>query len=715
MQQVLQTLKDGHVASANVPVPNVIAGHLLIATSKSLISSGTEKMLVDFGRAGLLGKVRQQPDKAKAVLSKIKTDGFKNTLDAVRSTLEQEVPIGYCNVGRVLVVGEDVEGYKVGDRVISNGPHAGVVRVPKNLSAKVPDSVTDEEAVFTVLGAIALQGVRLSQPTLGEKFVVFGLGNIGLLAVQLLLAHGCQVLAVDMDSHRLSLAKKFGAAIVKLNDGECPINASVSFTAGRGIDGVIITAVTKSDELMHQAASICRKRGRIVLVGVVGLNLNRDDFYKKELTLQVSCSYGPGRYDAHYEQDGEDYPLAYVRWTEQRNFEAVLDMMASRRLDVNPLISKCFSIKEVEKAYEALQDKHNLGLLLEYSQEDLDHLANTTALRSPVAGPADKASCAFIGAGNYASRVLIPAFKKAGAYLDTLVSEMGVSAVIYGKRLGFLNASTDFENILEKSDINALVIATRHNLHATQTLRAIEACKHVFVEKPLCLSLEELNLIRERYSILCKTKKAPLLMVGFNRRFSPHIQKIKALIAPLIAPKHMVMTVNAGFISQDHWTQDLAIGGGRLIGEACHFVDLLRYIAGSHIVQSEIIALKNGIGRSIDDNFTITLGFGNGSCGVINYLANGHKSISKERLEIFIEGKILQLDNFKVLKGVGFKHFSKMRLRRQDKGQNACVASFLDAVLGGGVSPISPDELFEVADVCITLQKKLKNSEIASD
>ncbi|MGH8082847.1 MAG: zinc-dependent alcohol dehydrogenase, partial [Lysobacter sp.] len=431
MQQVLQNLRDGSTEVADVPAPSLRRGHLLIRSHVTLVSAGTERMLVEFGKANMLQKARQQPDKVRMVLEKIRTDGLAPTLDAVRSKLDQPLALGYCNVGTVIGIGPGVTGFELGDRVASNGKHAEVVAVPVNLCAKIPDEVDDESAAFTVLSAIALQGIRLVQPTLGETVVVTGLGLIGLVTVQLLRAHGCRVIGIDFDPAKLALARSYGAHTVDLSKGEDPLAAAHSFSRGRGVDAVLITASTKSNEPVSQAAHMCRKRGRIVLVGVTGLELSRADFYEKELSFQVSCSYGPGRYDASYEERGNDYPVAFVRWTEQRNFEAVLDMMASRALDARELVSHRYGIAEAEQAYAVLGGgEPSLGIMLDYRRgeempDDLIRRKVPLPLKPAVRevpSDVDGAGVAFIGAGNYAGRVLIPAFVKSGAKLHTVVT-----------------------------------------------------------------------------------------------------------------------------------------------------------------------------------------------------------------------------------------------------------------------------------------------------
>jgi predicted dehydrogenase/threonine dehydrogenase-like Zn-dependent dehydrogenase len=706
MKQVLQNLKDGKTELAEVPCPRVSEGQLLIRTSRSLISAGTERMLVDFGKANPVEKARQQPDKVRMVLNKAKTDGLMPTIEAVLNKLDQPLPLGYCNVGQVLETGRGVEGFVVGDRVASNGKHAEVVSVPVNLCARIPDVVSDEEAAFTVIGAVALQGIRLVQPSLGETVVVTGLGLIGQITVQLLRAHGCRVLGIDFDPAKLEMAKSFGAEVVNLDAGEDPVKTAERFSRGRGVDAVLVTASTKSSEPMHQAALMCRQRGRIVLVGVTGLDLSRDDFFKKELTFQVSCSYGPGRYDVNYEEKGQDYPVGYVRWTEQRNFEAVLDMMADGRLDVKPLISHRFALEQTGAAYAVVGGSEpSLGILLEYlSRSDKsdtvmrESTVNLAGLR-PVTGIGRQTSVAFIGSGNYATAVLIPAFKEAGGRMRSVASSGGVSGVHAGKKYGIEETTTDTNRLFTDPEVDALVITTRHNSHARFVLQALEAGKHVFVEKPLCLTLAELGEIEAAYTRQREQGKTPLVMVGFNRRFAPQIQRIKTLLAGVSGPKSFVMTVNAGALPADHWTQDPEVGGGRIIGEACHFVDLLRFLAGSPIVANSRLAMTSATG----DTLSLQLGFADGSIGTVHYFANGCKTFPKERLEVFAAGRVLQLDNFRKLRGFSWPGFSKMNLWRQDKGQGSCAKAFVDAVRQCGPAPIPFEEIVESSRVSILL------------
>lgn len=710
MNQILQNLKTGVTELVDVPCPQVKPGQLLIRTTCSLVSAGTERMLVDFGKAGLIDKARQQPDKVKMVLDKVRTDGLMPTLDAVRNKLDQPLPLGYCNVGRVVAVGRGVEGFAVGDRVASNGKHAEMVAVPVNLCARIPEGVSDETAAFTVIGAIALQGIRLVQPTLGEAVVVTGLGLVGQMTVQLLRAQGCRVLGIDFDPARLALAARFGAETVNPAAGEDPILSAQRFSRGRGVDAVLVTAATRSSEPMHQAALMCRQRGRVVLVGVTGLELSRDDFFKKELTFQVSCSYGPGRYDSDYEDRGQDYPIGFVRWTEQRNFEAVLDMMAGGRLDVQPLVSHRFPLEQTLAAYAVVGGSEpSMGIVLQYpaGAEKSDALLCQPSI--PLAAPARHrggetggARVGFIGSGNYATAVLIPAFKAAGARLVSVASSTGVSGVHAGKKYGFEQTTTDTEGLLADPQVNTIVITTRHNSHCRLVCEALRLGKHVFVEKPLCLSLEELAQVEAAYAkaqAQAEEGAAPLLMVGFNRRFAPQVQRMKALLAGVGGPKSLVMTVNAGVIPPDHWTQDPEVGGGRIVGEACHFIDLLAFLVGSDITCHHKTAMASATG----DTVSLQLEFGDGSIGAIHYFANGSKSFAKERLEVFAAGRILQLDNFRRLTGYGWPGFKKMHLWRMDKGQKQCAKAFVEAVAGGGVAPISFEELVAVARLSCAL------------
>ncbi|MGP1274259.1 MAG: bi-domain-containing oxidoreductase [Caulobacterales bacterium] len=704
MKQLLQSLKSGEIEIADVPAPAAGRTQVLVRTSRSLVSAGTERMLLEFGKANLIDKARQQPDKVKMVLEKVRADGLSATLEAVRTKLDQPIAPGYCNVGRVIE--SRAAGFTVGDRVVSNGKHAEIVSVPQNLCARVPDTVSDEMAAFTVLGAIGLQGIRLANPTLGECVVVTGLGLIGLLTVQMLRAQGCRVLGIDPDPSRLALAQRFGAETANASDGSDVIAKAMEFSRGRGVDAVLITASTRSSEPVSQAARMCRKRGRIVMVGVTGLELSRADFYEKELSFQVSCSYGPGRYDPAYEEGGQDYPIGFVRWTEQRNFEAVLDLMAAGAIDTASLTSHRFTIEQGVEAMSLLTSSEaSLGIVLEYPQGASEDSARPA--RSVTLAPAGNAApgavrAGFLGAGNYASRVLIPAFAKAGADMLALASAGGVSAVHFGRKFGFRQAVTDSAAIFADETINTVVVATRHDAHAGQVLAALRAGKHVFCEKPLCLTLDELAEIEAE----AEGRPGQHLMVGFNRRFAPHVRKMKSLLDTVDQPKSIVISVNAGAIPADHWIHDTAVGGGRIIGEACHFIDLARHLAGYPISGTQALTLQGqGALHGNPDTVSIGLSFADGSTGTIHYLSNGHKAFAKERVEVFTAGRILQLDNFRVLKGWGWPGFSRMGGRGQNKGAEALAAAFVDAIGKGEAAPIARSELFEVSRATIEIAR----------
>jgi predicted dehydrogenase/threonine dehydrogenase-like Zn-dependent dehydrogenase len=712
LKQILQSLKTGDTEVSDVPCPSMKSGQLLIRSSQSVVSAGTERMLVDFGKANLIKKARQQPDKVRMVLDKVNSDGLMPTIDAVRSKLDQPLPLGYCNAG--VVLDSDVNEFKVGDRVVSNGSHAEVVRVAKNLCAKIPDEVDDETAAFTVLGAIGLQGIRLIKPTLGEAIVVTGLGMVGLMCVQILRANGCRVLGIDFDSHKCELARQYGAETVDLSKGEDFLISSKHFSRGRGVDGVIISAASQSHDIVHQSAEMCRKRGRIVLVGVVGLNLRREDFFQKELSFQVSASYGPGRYDSLYEEHGQDYPIGFVRWTEQRNFEAVLDMMASGKIEVKSLITHRFKIDDAIDAYKVLDDSSALGIVLEYpNKSELILRATSVNLNTNTQEKIKISSTlpivGFIGAGNYASRTLIPAFKECGAVLDTLVTSGGISGVHNGKKNGFRMTSTEIDDVISNENINTIAIVTRHNDHANQVVAALKAGNNVFVEKPLALNLEDLDLIDTTYknSLIISPVK---LMVGFNRRFAPHIIKMKELLNAHRTPKTIIITVNAGPIPVDHWVHDLNVGGGRIIGEACHFIDLMRFLIGSPVVSHKSMMMgRTSDIEVINDKVTINLSFIDGSFGAIHYLANGGSVFPKERVEVFCNDAVLQMDNYRELKGYGWTGFKKMKLFKQDKGQKACAKAFTESIVNGNESPISYEEVMESSRVSIEVANSLRN------
>lgn len=700
MKQVIQSLADGTIEVIEVPSPAIRRGHLLVETTASLVSPGTERMLLEFGRSGWVERARQQPDKVRQVVEKIRTDGLLPTIEAVRSKLAQPFAPGYCNVGRVIAVGDGVSGFTVGDRVLSNGAHAEVVRVPKNLAARIPDNVTDDAAAFGVLGAIALQGVRLAEPTLGETVAVVGVGMIGLLAVQLLRANGCRVIALDFDEARLAMARRFGAVTVNPGAGEDAVQISQGVTAGIGVDAVLLCAATDSSEPVSLAARMSRQRGRIVLVGVTGLELSRADFYEKELTFQVSCSYGPGRYDPAYEERGEDYPVGHVRWTEQRNFTAVLQAMEEKRLNVEPLITHRFDLARAAEAYEALAGGGSaLGILLGYGNATQSEAkrARVISLSGPH-GPArsEAPGIAFLGAGNYATRVLAPLFAKADCRLTTICNSGSIAATVAGKKFGFVRSTSAVDAVFDDGDTDAVVIATRHGDHAAQVLAALNAGKDVFVEKPLAISHGDVDRIEAALT----ASPQRVLTVGFNRRFAQLAQRLKSMADGAAGPKCVVYTACPGAIPGDHWSQDSAEGGGRIIGEACHFIDFLRWLIGARICGWTAAAASAG-GSLRDDCATLTFQFEDGSLGTVHYFANGGRAFPKERVEVFAGDAALQLDNFAALRGFGWRGFRRASSWAQDKGQPELVGRFVASIRDRKSLPIPIDEILEVARVAI--------------
>ena len=658
MKQIIQDLKKGDTILEEVPVPRVKFGSVLIKTSKTLVSLGTERMLVDFGKANFIQKARQQPDKVKMVLDKVKTDGLRPTLEAVFNKLGQPLPLGYCNAGTVVAVGKGVTEYSVGDRVVSNGYHAEFVCVPKNLVAKIPDNVTDEEAAFTVVGAIGLQGIRLLQPTFGETVVVVGLGLIGLITAELLLANGCNVIGFDFDPEKIRIAKEKGITAINPAEGTDQVKFVESYTNGVGADGVIITASNKSNEIISQSARMCRKRGRIVLVGVIGLDISRADFFQKEITFQVSCSYGPGRYDEDYEQKGQDYPIGYVRWTEKRNFEAVLNAISKKTLDVISLITDRIPLVEYKSIYGDMGNSKSIAAILEYSS-DTEIVSSIEINKKSFEGK--KGVIGIIGAGNFTSSTLMPNLKKINADVKFIVSSGGLSSTIMAKKYGIANSTTNYEEMLKDENIDLVLITTQHNTHARMVVESANSGKSVFVEKPLALSEDELSEVIESYE-----KNNINISVGFNRRFAPLANQMKKALGNDKTPVNIIATMNAGFIPKDVWVHDMELGGGRIIGEACHFIDLCSYLAGSKVISVCMSAMGENPSEDTD-NASILLKYDNGATAVINYFSNGSKSYSKERVEVYSQERTIVMDNWRKLKFYGFKG-ARNKSGKQDKG-----------------------------------------------
>ncbi len=710
MRQIIQHLSSGQTELIELPAPALRRGHVLIRTHRTLVSLGTEKMLVDFGKAGWIQKARSQPEKVKQVLEKIKSDGLRPTVEAVFRKLGEPLPLGYCNAGEVIAVGAGVADFKVGDRVVSNGGHAEVVSVPENLVAKIPDGVSYEAAAFTVIGAIALQGIRLINPTFGETVVVTGLGLIGLMAAQLLQANGCKVIGLDFDQQKVDLAASWGVTAVNVGEADA-VETVMQHTGGIGADAVLITASTKSNEVISQAANMSRQRGRIVLVGVIGLDIQRSDFYNKELTFQVSCSYGPGRYDVAYEQKGMDYPIGYVRWTENRNFSAILNALAAGQIDVAPLITERVALDDYLEIYGDMGKQGSIASILHYAPATAanDAAGATSASaevrrsvtveeRSFVAGTG---TMAIIGAGNFTKSTILPSLKKAGAPIKYITSAGGLSGTTAAKQFGVAQSATDNQLLLDDPEVDAILITTRHDAHARQVIAALEAGKHVFVEKPLALTHADLDAVDAAYQKSDKT-----LTVGFNRRFSPFSQDVKMQLGDQPGPINVVATMNAGFIPPDVWVHDMEIGGGRIIGEACHLIDLITFFTGS-LVESVVMNAMGPQAADNTDNASILLRYQNGAQGVINYFANGSKAYSKERIEVYSQNRTAIIDNFRKSKYFGFKG-SGMR-KGQDKGHAEQFRRFYSSLKNGGPAIVSYEEVMNASRAAVAAVESLKS------
>lgn len=712
MLQIIQDLKSGNTNLEDIPIPRVGSGKVLIKNHRSLVSLGTEKMLVSFGKASMIDKARQQPDKVKEVINKMKTDGVQTTYEAVMRKLGTPKALGYSSAGEVVEVGNGVYDLKPGDRVISNGNHAEYVAIPKNLVAKIPDSVNFEEASFTVVGAIALQGIRLVQPTIGETVAVIGLGLIGLITVQLLKANGCNVIGFDLDEDKLKLAEQLGIPVV--NSGkQDPVRYIEQFTDEVGADAVIITASTKSNAVIKQAANMSRKRGRIVLVGVIGLNIDRADFYEKELSFQVSCSYGPGRYDEEYEQKGIDYPLPYVRWTEKRNFEAVLESIRNGSLNVQSLITERVKLEDYRDIYGDMEAGNSIASVLEYPVSETSEGTRIEDLSRTISIPEAEYSggpgtMAIIGAGNFTQSTILPSLKKAGAEMKYVVSSGGLSSTTLAKKYGVPNSSTDLDTVLSDEEVDGVVITTQHNLHAGMTIQSLKAGKQVFVEKPLALNQKELDDI-----ISAVEESGNTVTVGFNRRFSPHVEKMRSFLGEQPSSMNVIATMNAGYIPPDVWVHDLETGGGRIVGEACHYIDLITYLTGSKVIEVSMQSMGTDP-KENTDNASIHLKYANGSLGVINYFANGNKSYSKERVEVYYQGKNLILDNFRRLDGYGYgKGFgSKLLKTKQDKGHRKQFELLTKHWREGGEPLVPFDEIVNTTKATFAAIESMKSNSV---
>jgi len=710
VKQVFQNLKSGTVRVTEVPAPLVRPGFVLVRTAASLISAGTERLTVEAGQKSLIGRAVEQPALVKQVIQKARSEGVGHTIDAVRSKLASLIALGYSAAGTVTEVGNEVTDLRPGDRVACAGvgyaSHAEVISVPKNLCVRLPDDVSFDAGAFGTLGAIALQGVRLAELTLGESVVVIGLGLIGQLTVQLVRAHGCRVFGIDLDQTKIELARKFGA------DGFAPEDdvrqRVMDWSKGRGADAVLITASSQSSQPVELAGEISRPKGRVVAVGAVGLTLPRQPYYNRELTFKISMSYGPGRYDPEYEERGHDYPFGYVRWTEGRNMEAFVDLLAENRIDVESLITHRFKLAETEDAYKLITGERNepyLGVVLQYDTErELEPRIQLSAKQPAAASPASNVRIGLIGAGNYARAMLLPNFKTANAEFRSISSASGVSARQVGERFGFRSCVSGANEILADEEINLVVIATRHDSHAELSRLALESGRHVFVEKPLALNDEELDRV-----IAAAIKSKGQLMVGFNRRFSPHARAAQEFFRERQTPLSINYRVNAGRVPPDHWAHDPREGGGRIVGEVCHFMDFIQFMTGSLVTRVFAESISSGSHQVIaEDSVFITLRLADGSNGSIAYLAEGNSALPKERIEIFGAGKAFLIDDFRNAAAYENGREKKTKLREQDKGQADEVRAVCAMVREGKASPISLESLANTTRATFRIRESLR-------
>jgi predicted dehydrogenase/threonine dehydrogenase-like Zn-dependent dehydrogenase len=696
MKQLLQNIKTGRSTVEDVPIPTPREGQALVKVEASLVSAGTERMVVEFAEKSLVGKARSRPDLVKQVIDKARREGLVNTAQAAFNRLDQPMALGYSSAGTIIALGKNMQGFEVGQRVACAGGgyavHAEYNVVPRNLLTPLPKNVDFESAAFTTLGAIALHGFRLGEPQIGENVTVIGMGLLGLLTAQITTAAGCNVLGIDVDPARLTLASSLGLRAAHRDEA---VDSSVTFTANRGFDVILICADTPSNDPVELAGAIARDRARVVAMGAVGLTFPRKLYYEKEISFINSRSYGPGRYDLGYEEHGNDYPLGYVRWTEGRNFEAVVDLMAKGQLQVKPLITHRFPIDQATQAYEVITGKKKekfLGVLLTYPTSD-EWKVESGAVYFPLSSASKSASVKLgvLGAGMFANSVLLPAIKKAGDIeLIGIASSGGLHAQHAGKKFGFQYAASNDDEIINDPNINTIAILTRHNTHAELVVKALKIGKHVFVEKPLALNSDQLSAISKQ---LLNTNSC-LLTTGFNRRFAPLTQTLSSFFFHRSEPMHIHYRVNAGAIPLNHWTQDPEIGGSRIIGEGCHFVDFITFLVGAHPISVTAHALPDH-GKYREDNVSMTFTFPDGSIGIVDYLANGDKSFPKERVEAFCGGQVAVLDDFISLQTV--RDGKKKEVKGiQNKGWVDEWKAFAKAIREGGVPPIPYEQLIGV-------------------
>ena len=687
MKQVIQNFKTGELYVDDVPLPSLSEGMVLIENQYSLISAGTERGTVKVAQANLLNKARQRPDLVAQVIQNIKKEGLSATISKVRAKLDSLKAMGYSTSGVVLTSMDTNGMFKTGDRVACAGvdyaSHAEIVAVPQNLVVKIPDEVSSDDAAFTTLGAIAMQGVRQAEAQIGEKVCVIGLGLLGQITCQLLRANGCAVFGTDFSESFVAIANEHSADKALLRTDPNLKNACDNFTNGHGFDTIIITAATQSNDPIELAGELARKKGKVVVVGVVPMNIPRDPFYyRKEIDIKMSCSYGPGRYDVNYEENGRDYPYAYVRWTEQRNMESFLDLLARKQINLKPLTTHIININDAEKAYDIILGKvkeHHIGILLKYAENEAKSRSAINIANKPLAA----INTGFIGAGSFAQSYLIPNVKASGCSLDGVVTSRGITAKNVGNKFGFNFCSSEVNDIITNEKINTVFIATPHSSHAGYVIKALEANKNVFVEKPLAINEDELNLVIET-----KRKHTQPLLVGFNRRFAPISESIKKEFLNTGEPMVVNIRINAGFIPKDNWLQQKDTGAGRIIGEMCHFIDLMQYFTNSEPVKVYAECINTANDKiTAADNIAIVVKFKDGSVGNLTYLANGDKGMPKELIEVFSASKIGIINDFK--DGLIYKNGKTIKLKSSGKGHKEEVTVFANALKSGNDSPIS--------------------------
>jgi predicted dehydrogenase/threonine dehydrogenase-like Zn-dependent dehydrogenase len=714
MKQLLQNLRTGETSVNEVPIPTPKPGTALVRTAVSLVSSGTERMVVEFAQKSLIAKANSRPDQVLQVLDKARREGVLTTFEAVLNRLDQPMPLGYSSAGTIVALGDGLGGFRVGDRVACAGGgyavHAEYVVVPENLITMLPPNTDFESAAFATMGAIAMHGFRLADIQLGERVAVIGLGLLGLLAASIADASGCQVLGVDLDPNRIALAKSMGLVAVLRAQAE---GAAQHYSHGQGYDAILICADTLTDDPIQLAGAIARDKANVVAVGAVGLNIPRAVYFAKELNFINSRSYGPGRYDSNYEEKGHEYPIGYIRWTEGRNLESFVDLVARQRINVKPLISHRFAIADSPEAYDLILGKAEtpfLGILITYpeAQKPRSHPSKIKASASHIARKEQNVKLGILGAGNFASAVMLPALKKTRQIdLIGIASASGLSAQVAANKFGMQFATSNVDEIIANPEVNTVAILTRHNLHSQQILSALQAKKHVFVEKPLAINHDQLVAIKKQLA----TDKNLLLTVGFNRRFAPLSKKMQKFVSQRVEPLVAHYRINAGYIPLTHWIHDPNVGGGRIIGEGCHFIDFLTFLVGDVPVSVTAQALPDG-GRYREDNVQITLVYPDGSLGTVSYFANGDKALAKERVEVLAGGSVAILDDFRSLELIraGKRKIIRSRLR-QDKGFRAEWDAFSQAILGGGPPPIPYDHLFAVTNAAFAAVEALRTGE----